>query len=159
MNDIEPISREIFSLFPTAIQISKLPNSQIINHDLIREVHKIRKSTPNGRPDSWTSSVYTTLFTADQLHTNEQFKDLTNTVLQEACNFAQSLGINQDAFKLVYKDCWFNIYGWKDGQEIHIHHNSIISGSYYLKVPNGSSGLVLHSPVMDSMFLPPQERR
>ena len=34
----------------------------------LREVQKIRNSTPSGRPDSSSSFVYTTLFTDDKLH-------------------------------------------------------------------------------------------
>ena len=38
---------------------------------------------------------------------------------------------------------------------MHLHTNSVISGSYYLKVPQGGSGIVLHSPFTDNMFEPP----
>ncbi|MEE3092869.1 MAG: hypothetical protein VX340_02070, partial [Pseudomonadota bacterium] len=59
------VERATETLFPTVIQISQLSNATDFNQDLMQKVAKLRKETPNGRPDSWTSSVYTTLNTAD----------------------------------------------------------------------------------------------
>ena len=55
------VDREIARLFPSAIQISKVQDADELNKKLVKAVAKIRKSTPNGRPDSWISSVYTEL--------------------------------------------------------------------------------------------------
>jgi uncharacterized protein (TIGR02466 family) len=148
------VDREIARLFPSAIQISKVQDADELNKKLVKAVAKIRKSTPNGRPDSWISSVYTTLHTNDKLHLNPEIKDLADIVMDEAKEFGSVLGLNLDLFKLEFKDFWMNIYGWKDGQEAHLHNNSVISGSYYLKAPAGSSGLVFHSPTMDTMYMP-----
>ena len=63
--DVMSDGRETVGLFPTAMQISMLPEAAVLNKDLMREVQKIRNSTSNGRPDS---SVHTTLFTDDKLH-------------------------------------------------------------------------------------------
>jgi uncharacterized protein (TIGR02466 family) len=78
------------------------------------------------------STVYTTLNTADQLHLMPEFAELTVAIMAEAHNFAANLSLDQQSFPLVIKDCWANIYGPKDGQEMHLYSNSIISGSYYL---------------------------
>jgi uncharacterized protein (TIGR02466 family) len=75
--------------------------------------------------------------------------------MTEARSFAATLNLYQLSFPLGIKDCWVNIYGPKDGQEIHLHSNSIISGNYYLQAPEGASGIVLHSPMIDQMFMPP----
>ena len=146
-------TRETVNIFPSVIQLSTLLGASSMKRDLIRSVEKIRKTTPNGRPDAWTSSVYTTLVTHDKLHKEAEFKGLTDHILREAEHFAGTLGIDLEHFRLVYKDCWFNIYGWKDGQEIHIHNNSVISGSYYLKIPDGASGLICSGVRGD---IPPQ---
>jgi len=151
------IARETVGIFPTAMQISMVPDAADLNKELMRAVQRIRKSTPNGKPDSWASSVYTTLFTNDQLHENPDFKPLTDQILQEAVAFGHTLGIDQDRYEMAFKDCWFNIYGYKDGQEVHDHKNSIISGSYYLRIPQGAAGLTVYSPVMDTMYIPPQK--
>ena len=149
------VERATETLFPTVIQISQLSNATDFNQDLMQKVAKLRKETPNGRPDSWTSSVYTTLNTADQLHLMPEFAELASAIMDEANSFADTLSLAHNQYPLRIKDCWVNIYGSKDGQEMHLHTNSVISGSYYLKVPQGGSGIVLHSPFTDNMFEPP----
>jgi uncharacterized protein (TIGR02466 family) len=151
----QSVIRETEALFPTIVQISRLPNAKELNSSLKEAVKKLRKLTPNGRPDSWMSTVYTTLNTADQLHLMPEFAELTVAIMAEAHNFAANLSLDQQSFPLVIKDCWANVYGPKDGQEMHLHSNSIISGSYYLQIPEGASGIVLHSPMLDQMFEPP----
>jgi len=149
------MSRDVELLFPTPIQISVLENAAAMNPGLMKAVENVRATTPNGRPDSWMSTVYTTLNTADQLHLAPEFAELAEIIAGEARAFADALGINHQAYPLRYQDCWFNIYGPKDGQEIHIHPNSVISGSYYLKAPEGCSGIMFHAPMADTMFVPP----
>ena len=149
------IERVTENLFPSVIQLSKVPNPEELNQHLMAAVSDVRKNTPNGRPDSWTSTVYTTLNTADQLHLMPAFAPLTELILQEAQSFGATLSLAQEQFPLRIKDCWVNIYKPKDGQEMHLHSNSVISGSYYLKVPEGAAGLVLHSPFTDNMYEPP----
>ncbi len=149
-------TRETVGIFPTAMQMSMMPDAANLNKELMREIQKIRKSTPNGKPSSWASSVYTTLFTNAQLHNNSVFKPVTDFILSEAVAFGKTLGIDQVRYEMAFKDCWLNIYGYKDGQEVHDHKNSIISGSYYVRTPRGAAGLTVYSPVMDTMYIPPQ---
>ena len=70
----------------------------------LREVQKIGYSTPNGRPASSSSSVYTTFFTDDQLHKNPAFQPLADHILVEARVFGKTLGIDFDNFELAFKD-------------------------------------------------------
>ena len=149
------MSRDIELLFPAPIQISMIENAAAMNARLMAAVEKIRAVTPNGRPDSWMSTVYTTLNTADQLHRLPEFSELTDIIMAEVRAFADALGINHQEYPLRFQDCWFNVYGPKDGQEVHNHPNSVISGSYYLKAPEGCSGIMFHAPMADTMFVPP----
>ena len=149
------MSRDIELLFPSPIQISTVENAAEMNPRLMKAVEEIRAATPNGRPGSWMSTVYTTLNTADQLHQMPEFAGLAEIIMGEVRAFADALCINHKDYPLRFTDCWFNIYGPKDGQESHIHPNSIISGSYYLKAPEGCSGIMFHAPMSDTMFNPP----
>lgn len=149
------MSRDIELLFPAPIQISMVETAAAMNPGLLKAVEAIRAKTPNGRPDSWMSTVYTTLNTADQLHRAPQFAALAEIIMSEAQAFADSLGINHQDYPLRFTGCWFNIYGPKDGQESHNHPNNVISGSYYLKAPEDCSGIMFHSPMAETMFLPP----
>lgn len=149
------MERRLETLFPSAVQITEVERAHRLNRRLLRIIEDIRAETPNGRPDSWGSSVYTTLNTADQLHLLPEFTDLHEIILYEAGSFADSLGINHADYPLRITDCWFNIYGPKDGQEVHQHANNILSGSYYVKAPEGCSGLMFHSARADLMLVPP----
>lgn len=149
------MERRLETLFPSAVQITEVDGARRLNRRLLRQIEIIRETTPNGRPDSWSSSVYTTLNSADQLHQKAEFSDLHRIILDEVMRFADALMINHRDFPLRVMDCWFNIYGPKDGQEIHNHPNNIISGSYYVKASPGCSGIMFHSARADSMLLPP----
>lgn len=149
------MERRLQTMFPSAIQITEVDRARHLNRRLLRQIGNLRETTPNGRPDSWTSTVYTTLNTADQLHLMPEFKAFHEIVLEEAARFAESLNINHRDYPLRITDCWFNIYGPKDGQEIHQHANNILSGSYYVKAPEGCSGIMFHSERADLMLVPP----
>ncbi len=149
------MERRLETLFPSAVHITEVEQALTFNRKLLRTIRSIQAQTPNGRPESWASTVYTTLNSADQLHLMAEFSALHEMILQEAGSFADALGINHHDYPLRVTDCWFNIYGPKDGQEIHQHANNIISGSYYAKTPPGCSGLMFHSVIADVMLKPP----
>ena len=150
---------EVHALFPCPIQMSKVADADAVNKRLVAEIKKIQKNTPNGRPEGWTAPVYTTLNTSDQLHTLPGFEFFFSIMQGEIIKFAHALGMDYDNYPLRMKDCWFNVYRSNDGQEPHNHNNSFISGSYYVRIPEGSSGIRFHSPVYDNMFVPPQRER
>ncbi|MEE2689478.1 MAG: TIGR02466 family protein [Pseudomonadota bacterium] len=150
---------ELHALFPCPIQISKLADAVAVNKRLMLEIKRIKKNTPNGRPEVWTSPVYTTLNTSDQLHLLPEFTFFFSEMEIEIVKFAQALGMDYENYPLRMKDCWFNVYRSNDGQEPHNHNNSFISGSYYVSIPDGSSGIRFHSPVCDNMFVPPTSQR
>lgn len=149
------MERRLETLFPSAVQITEVDRAHRLNRRLLRIIESIRAETPNGRPDSWASTVYTTLNSADQLHMLPEFADLHDIILREAGTYADALGINHTDYPLRITDCWVNIYGPKDGQEVHQHANNILSGSYYVKAPSGCSGLMFHSTRADLMLVPP----
>ena len=149
------MARELQTLFPSLVQISDIEGAAALNERLMPAIEAIRAETPNSRPDSWASTVYTTLNSADQLHELPDFAPLTDHILREAAAFAEALKLDHQRYPLRISDCWFNIYGPKDGQESHLHANNLISGSYYVKAPEGSSGLMFHSPMDNQMLDPP----
>jgi uncharacterized protein (TIGR02466 family) len=151
----EAMERHIERIFPSVVQISMVEGSQRLNRDLLRKIHQIRTEVPNSRPNSWIFPVYTTLDGADQLHQLPEFAGLQQVILREARSFADALRLSHADHPLRITDCWLNVYGLKDGQEIHQHANNVISGSYYAKAPPGCSGIMFHSPVADTMLVPP----
>jgi uncharacterized protein (TIGR02466 family) len=149
------MERHIERIFPSVVQISTVDDAARLNGQLLKKIEQIRAEVPNARPASWTSTVYTTLNGADQLHRLPEFAALHEIILREARSFADALRFNHHDYPLRVTDCWFNVYGPKDGQEVHQHANNMISGSYYVKAPDGCAGIMFHSPLADAMFVPP----
>jgi uncharacterized protein (TIGR02466 family) len=152
---VEAMNRSVETLFPSVIQICEVERAEALNRRLLKKIDEIRAESPNSRPESWTSTVYTTLNSADQLHQLPDFAELRDAILRESSVFADALRINHMDYPLRITDCWINVYGPKDGQESHQHMNSIISGSYYVKAPNDCAGIMFHSPMADAMLVPP----
>jgi uncharacterized protein (TIGR02466 family) len=149
------MERQLKTIFPSVVQISEVEDSKTLNRNLLQTIEEIRSITPNARPESWVSSVYTTLNSADRLHEMAEFAPLRDIILREACTFADTIRLDHHQYPLRISDCWVNVYGPKDGQEVHLHANNLISGSYYVKAPPGSSGLMFHSPMDGDMLAPP----
>ena len=149
------MNRDLKTIFPTPVQISEVENAAALNARLLPVIAESRAVTPNSRPDSWASTVYTTLNSVDQLHEIPDFAELRDIILREAGAFADTLRLDREHFNLRITDCWFNVYGPKDGQEAHLHANNLISGSYYVQAPEGASGLMFHSPMDGNMIAPP----
>jgi uncharacterized protein (TIGR02466 family) len=146
---------EINLFFPTPIQVSEIADTAEMNARMLKEIYEIRASTPSGRPDTWIHEVYTTLNTDSLLHERPAFRDLKRIILEETTKFAEVLKIDLKNYELKITSCWANIYGERDAQEPHIHANNIFSGIYYAQAPEGSSGVVFHSPLADVMLNPP----
>ena len=142
-------------LFPSVIQISEVPNAAEFNRRLMPTIEEIHRTVPNGRPDGWSSSIYTTINTGDQLHKMLEFADLATAIMTEATDFAENLKLDIANYPLRITDCFLNIYGPKDGQEVHHHSNNILSGIYYVKASPECSGIIFHSPMAFEMLLPP----
>ena len=149
------MARQLETLFPAAVQITEVDKFEPLNRRLMRKIEQIRAEVPNGRPEAWVSTVYTTLNSADELHKLPEFSELNEIIMRESASFADSLMINHHDYPLQVSACWLNIYGPMDGQEIHLHSNNMISGSYYVKTPPGCSGLMFHSMRADQMLEPP----
>ena len=145
----------LHQLFPTLVQTSTIENSQALNEKLLRGVEAIRKVTPNSKPDDWTCSVYTTLHSPIELLETDPFTLLKPIILQEVQRYANATGIHAPAEHLRILDAWLNVYAKGDSQELHIHQNSVFSGIYYIKAPEGCADVQFQSPMVDTMISPP----
>ena len=106
----------------------------------IKEVHALRAKTPAaaGRSNrlGWNSADKTIL---DQ----RAFSKLDEAV--RACCFSalEQMGIGRQKFKL---EAWVNMHDRGGFNFQHMHDGSLLSGSFYLQVPEGAGSLVLRDP-------------
>lgn len=147
-------TRELYRLFPTVVQTTTVAGHEALNARLLEEIDDVRESTPNGRPESWSCDVYTTISNNFQLHQRDGFARLAELFLEHMSGFANTMKYSMTHNRIVIDMCWLNVYGKSHSQERHTHINYAFSGIYYVKAPKKCSKLILHSPVADTMIVP-----
>ena len=147
--------RGVHSFFPVAIQTSMIKGAKKLNEEIVMELDEVRETVPNSLPDSWSCNLYTTISSGDNLLARPVFNKLQQHIATEASEFAKLYALDIQNHPLCINECWINVYGQGDSQEAHIHHNSAISGIYYVAAPDGCGELIFHSPLSDIMYNPP----
>ena len=85
----------------------------------------------------------------DIFSNDDFFSEFILEIEKQANNFAKELEINQ-SLKLF--NLWININGYKDFNLRHTHANSIISGVFYVKVPDKSGKITFYHPAFKLMM-------
>jgi uncharacterized protein (TIGR02466 family) len=52
-------------------------------------------------------------------------------------------------------DCWINIMPHRTAHSLHLHPNSVVSGTYYVATPRGCAGLKFEDPRMSRFMAAP----
>ena len=147
-------TRETVPMFAVGVQFSEIADAAEINAELEGEIARIRGTVPNSLPEGWSCNVYTTVRSGMNLADLPPFQKLRRHIIEEANAFAGAYGFNVERYPLKLNECWVNVYGQGDAQEVHVHRNSVISGIYYVAAPPGSGELLFHSPLIE-MLEPP----
>ena len=138
--------------FPTVIQETMVENHAELNRSLLSAIAKLRATTPGTVPGTWSCELYTTLITNSLLHQIPEFAPLVEHIMANGDRLARYYRFNLGNNRLAILNCWVNIYGAHQSQDVHNHSNSVLSGVYYVKVPPGAPGLLIRSPVEDTMI-------
>ncbi len=148
-------NRGVHSFFPVAVQSSEIENAATLNKDIIAELGKVRGEIPNSLPEGWSCNLYTTIASGINLLERPAFKTLQQHIVSEVTAFAGVYALDIVNHPPRITECWVNVYGQGDSQEVHLHPNSVISGIYYVAAPEGCGELLFHAPLSDSMLSPP----
>ena len=136
-------------IFPTAIYTDKITDIEHTNEYLLAKIKSIQQTTKSGS-EMWISPAYNTLGTHD-ISKDMDFKILLETITGHVNNFAKILGVERTKKKYECTEAWINIMKKYDFQDYHHHHSNTFSAVYYVTVPEGSSNLVLESPLEPDM--------
>ena len=150
-----PTVRETIPMFSVGVQFSQIAEAEALNAELKEEIARIRGDVPNSLPQGWSCHVYTTIHSNIDLFDRPVFKKLGGLIMAESESFAASYGLDYKRFPLRINECWVNVYGQGDAQDVHLHRNSVLSGIYYVAAPPNCGELLFHSPVGDVMLEPP----
>ncbi|MCC1494115.1 2OG-Fe(II) oxygenase family protein [Cognatishimia sp. F0-27] len=83
------------------------------------------------------------------------FADLVKSLDAHVADFAKDVQFDLQGRALVLEDLWINILPEGGTHSSHIHPHSVISGTTYVAMPDGTSALKLEDPRLPMMMAAP----
>jgi uncharacterized protein (TIGR02466 family) len=158
-----PVERPVQSWFPSLIYRAPLLRSgaQALNRELLREARQIREFDVAGQ--RWSSGNYPGGYTSygsmDQLHRfSSTFEGLQKRIDRHVTRYVTALEWDLQERPVVMTDCWLNIMPPGCAHSFHIHPQAVISGTYYVSMPRGSSGLKFEDPRLAFLMAAPPRK-
>ncbi|TFL19547.1 TIGR02466 family protein [Jannaschia formosa] len=87
------------------------------------------------------------------------FAALVRALDRHVAAFAEDLALDLDGRALALEDIWINVLPEGGFHTSHIHPHSVISGTTYVSMPEGTSALKLEDPRLPFMMAAPVRRR
>jgi uncharacterized protein (TIGR02466 family) len=151
------------SLFPTRIYAASLTRSRVdaLNPRLLRECLQLREDDVVGQ--RWSRRSYPGGFTsyasASRMHQlSPTFARLQRLIDTHVRRFVAELEFDLGGAQLGMTDCWVNVMPQGVTHSSHLHPLSVISGTYYVRVPKGAPGLKFEDPRLERyMGAPPRQ--
>jgi uncharacterized protein (TIGR02466 family) len=152
-------------LFPTLVYQGRLKRNgwQTFNNRLLRECLQLRADDVGGR--RWSARNYPGGYTSYNSVSRMQrvsptFAELERRLRRHVDSFASALQFDLHGRALAMTDCWVNIMPRRVAHGLHLHPLSTVSGTYYVKTPQGTAGLKFEDPRLDRfMAVPPRRPR
>lgn len=155
--------KKLQAWFPTLIYAERLltKGGQAFNAELLRECQQIREYDQPGM--SWSAKNYPGGYTSygsmDQLHRfSSTFDQLRSHIDRHVRVYARAQDWDLRGGKLQMTDCWVNIMPRGCAHSFHVHPQAVVSGTYYVKTPRGSSGLRFEDPRLTRMMAAPARK-
>jgi uncharacterized protein (TIGR02466 family) len=151
--------KAIQAFFPTLIYCAPLVRgASALNRELEHEARRLQQSDAAGRRWSKTNypGGYTSYASLDQLHRmSSTLVGLRERIDRHTRRFARALHWDLRGRRLEMTDCWLSIMGPLCTHGSHIHPQSVISGTYYVRVPKGAPGLRFEDPRLPQLMAAP----
>ena len=87
------------------------------------------------------------------------FEDVKQALDLHVAAFAEELGFDLGEGSLQLEDLWINILPEGGTHSSHIHPHSVISGTTYVAMPEGTSALKLEDPRLQMMMAAPTRKK
>ncbi len=147
----------ITNLFSTPIYQSQLNLKKELK-STIQEVLKIKEIDDLGQ--KWSKKNYDFGYTSygsmDQLHKfSTTFEVLEKQIKRHVKKYVEALEWDVDLNELRLSAMWANVMPEGAHHSFHLHPHSVISGTYYLQVPKGSSSLQFEDPRLSRRMAAP----
>jgi uncharacterized protein (TIGR02466 family) len=152
----------ITQLFPTQLYQAKNAIPDSLNAAL--EVAAFDLAHNDGAGQRWCEkhgyAGYTSFGSFSNLSDEHPvFKKLEKILDRHALDFAKALHWDIGKRKPVCDSLWVNVLPEGGSHTGHIHTNSVISGTYYVKVPTGAGPIVYEDPRLGFKMAAPPLRK
>lgn len=150
-----------FDLFPTRIYRADNAASNRLNAEL--EVASLSLATDDTAGQSWCEKHgypgYTSYSSLNDLPWRmPEFARLVKLIDRHALAFARSLHWDLRGNRPMCDSLWVNVMPEGGSHTSHIHPNSVISGTYYVTVPDGAGPIVYEDPRLAMMMAAPPRK-
>jgi len=130
--------------------------------ELLEECHRIRANDREGR--AWCRKHYPGGFTSyasmNRLHKGfSTFMEFERRVDRHVAAFVRRLEMDLGKGRLRMTTCWVNVMARHSAHSLHLHPLSVVSGTYYVKTPRGSSRIRFEDPRLERFMAAPPRRR
>lgn len=148
-------------IFPSQIYNTSLVKSKKLLLELRDELYRIKDIDHAGQ--KWSKNNYVTGYTSygsmDKLHQfSSSFSDLDRKLRPHLEAYIHSLGWKISQSDLNLNSMWGNIMSQGSHHSFHIHPLSVISGTFYVSVPKGSSVIQFEDPRHSMMMASPPRK-
>jgi uncharacterized protein (TIGR02466 family) len=151
----------IETLFATRLYRGRLAGAAALNAELERSCLAIAAEDRAGR--RWSKAHgykgYTSYASLDDLPTRASvFAELVALLDRHARAFTRALDFDCDVRRLKLDSLWINVLAPSGVHSGHIHPHSVLSGTYYVTVPDGAATIRFEDPRLPLMMAAPPRR-
>jgi len=148
-------------LFVTDIYRETLDNARELNADIEQTAKMLAKEDKAGR--AWCKENgyqgYTSYSSLDDLVTRATcFDTLAKRIKPHADKFADQLQMDLGGKRLKLDNIWVNVLEPGGSHSGHIHPHCVLSGTYYVRVPDNASSIKFEDPRLGMMMAAPSPR-
>jgi uncharacterized protein (TIGR02466 family) len=153
--------RHIEPLFPTLIYRASLAGTGRLNQELEAAAFSLAEHDRSGRRWCATHGYagYTSYGSLSDLpERSPPFARLKRLIEKHAQGFARELHWNLRGGKPLCDSMWVNVLAEGGAHGSHLHTNSVLSGTYYVKTPEGAGPVVFEDPRHALMMAAPPRK-
>ena len=141
--------------FPSPVWSRRVPDHERINAHILSVMEELEakgRAITRSNVGGWHSTA--------NLHAMPALGEIRRIIGNAVAGCATQLAFDFDHFELFFQEMWLNKNGPGDFNKAHVHPNSILSGAYYAKVPEGSGNIEFYDPVRERVMctFPVKER-
>ncbi len=144
--------------FKDLIAGSRKASADRLRRDLLKQCYLVRDTDPEGL--EWSQEHYPNGYTSygsiTDLHRRyPHFEELSREIDRHVKIFARHLEMDLQEGCLEMTSLWVNIMPTTVTHTSHLHPLSVLSGTYYVSVPQGASALKFEAPRLAMMMAAP----